>query len=528
MIEDAPPMPYLERLERLISQQLTGQWSGIARDAVIATPAARRTIGALPAGLPSTPGPVSCNMWLLRSVVAAVDWSGINQLVYNPHSGFFAGRFKEGRAESVCVYDVSSGKVFTNSATSATWSAGVLFLAQLMLTQEPDIMAAYAALLDAQQPGTGSMTRDARAQLALTAQDELAYGIAADIAAETLGFYIGATESELRNLDSAECLDLKPLLTEPATLKSFIAGEQTIYTPVAAHKKPAQRAAVGPDSFIGGQLDKAKRYMAEGKHILHHGPTGTGKTYVWRKAMAELGMLPDGCESIDNYPYRIHGSGGLEDWQFIGTYAMLPDGSRSWTNGPLTQAMIDGRRLAVEELNRMPVAMQNILIGAMDYGVITLTQYDSKVIKACAGFAVDAMANIGAEFIGTEGIDPAIMRRFERKVAYDYLPEDDEVALLRSRNPELGATDARVLVRIANTIREQVEQGPTEVDCENAVSPAALLESAALVAQGYSIREAIEDTWLAEVATTKAQRASVMDKVDIHVAEGPKPRKKRS
>ena len=526
MKEATPKMSFSDGMRFAVSLPLARYWVGITRDAVVVKPAARRASGAaLPDGLKAEGGPVKVSMHLAHAEAALLDWVGISALRFHPKQNTYVGILHDGRKDETYVYEPRNGRIFTSSVARPSFQTGVLFAAQALLGRLPDFSAAHLAALEANLPKKATLTRDAIYQTLLSAQDELMFAALADLDADSISIFTEASGPELPNIDGSDWIDLKPLVSDSKVLAKHLAGEDTPYKTVAPTVTHPDKAIVDSEGFIGKQLEKTKRYMLEGKHILHHGPTGTGKTFVWRKAMEELDLLPDGCESIDDYPYRIHGSGGLEDWQFIGTYALLPDGTRQWVNGPLTQAMLDGKRLAVEELNRMPLPMQNILIGAMDYGIITLTQYNSRVIKMKEGFAVDAMANIGAEFIGTEGIDPAVMRRFERKVAYEYLNEDDEVQLLRSRTPKLGLTNARVLVRIANTIRQQIEEGPTSVDVENAVSPAALLQSAALVAQGYTIREAIEDTWLAEVAATKPQRESVREAIDGHMTEGGKPRK---
>jgi MoxR-like ATPase len=179
-----------------------------------------------------------------------------------------------------------------------------------------------------------------------------------------------------------------------------------------------------------------------------------------------------------------------------------------------------GKRLKVEEMNRLPGSMLNVLLGAMDYGRIALTRHEGEVILAAPGFAVDAMANVGQEYTATEVIDPAILRRFHIKIEYSFLPPEQEVALLRSRHSTLEREDAETLVRIANTIREAYEYGGgSDLDVDLYVSPAALLNTAELVAGGTSISEAIDLTWAAEVAHTKAKREKVRAVIDQNIRD---------
>ena len=86
---------------------------------------------------------------------------------------------------------------------------------------------------------------------------------------------------------------------------------------------------------------------------------------------------------------------------------------------------------------------------------------------------------------------------------------------------------AETLVRIANTVREAYEYGNGDLDVDLYVSPAALLESAEMVAAGSPIAEAIEATWLSEVAQTRAKREKVRAMIESHIRER-KPSKARA
>lgn len=163
----------------------------------------------------------------------------------------------------------------------------------------------------------------------------------------------------------------------------------------------------------------------------------------------------------------------------------------------------------------MSPAHLNVLLGAMDFGRITIARYDGQVVVAKEGFAVDAMANIGLEYTGTEEIDPAVMRRFQVKIEYSFLPAIDEVALLRTRTG-VAQRDADILVRIANSIREAYRSG-AGIDVDLYVSPASLLQTAEIVADGATISEAIELTWLVEVARTAERRAAVRETIAAHL-----------
>jgi len=72
------------------------------------------------------------------------------------------------------------------------------------------------------------------------------------------------------------------------------------------------------------------------------------------------------------------------------------------------------------------------------------------------------------------------------------------------------------LVRIANSIRDAYRSG-AGIDVDLYVSPASLLQTAELVADGATISEAIELTWLVEVARTAERRAAVRETIAAHL-----------
>ena len=76
-----------------------------------------------------------------------------------------------------------------------------------------------------------------------------------------------------------------------------------------------------------------------------------------------------------------------------------------------------------------------------------------------------------------------------------------------------------MLVRIATSIRDAYSQGSGSVDVDMYVSPAALLNTAGLVEEGTSIKEAIEVTFLADVAWDKAHRESVRGMIEMHLRD---------
>lgn len=514
MRQTSPVQPFLERILGAPAT-LPGRWSRIRHGAPVAVPSARRAAGAPAAACASA----------VRAMVLLAEDAAEARFVAGADPAFVATLRNAAAVEHV-VFRTRDGAVLTSTIKPQSPAAAIVFAAALLAAGDPALVSAHAALLDGLAAGLPQADLDA---IAATAGDELLAAIAEGIALDTLSWFSQA-DPAAGDLDEAldtNALPLGRLFADPVVLARHLAGQAPEYAALAAGGRAvtveAAPDAVGPTAFIGDQLDKAVRYMAEGKHVLHHGPTGTGKSFVWEQAMRRL----DPSFDPDAYPYQVNGSAGLEDIDLVGQVVKDRDGATRWVDGPLTRAMRDGRRIKIEELNRMPTGMTAILMAATDYGRYKIPALDELVVAA-PGFAVDATMNLGAEYTGTEAVDPAVMRRFARKVRYDFLPADLEVRLLRSRVPALRREDAETLVRIAGAVRDAYEHGSGDVDVDLYVSPAALIESAALVAAGLTVAEAVEDTWLADVAWTKPKAESVRALVDLHVRDSRAERRRKA
>lgn len=506
------PQPFLDAMKTpAVYDSAFSRWDAIADNVAITTPAKRRAKG----------DKVTVLFPLVKAIVSlAGEVDGPIIKFASGADPALVAETKISGAPIVASYRTRDHAIVTTGMVGQNEVSAITFAAALLIRREADFAAAYGAFLDAVKEGK---TPDAvLSELLATASDELAVGIESDLGLDdpnTL-WYSSAKRGDgtMDEADDPAAVDLGPLFGDPKTYKAYQAGEPTDFDIVQSAGGVAATGAViniDPNGFVGPQLDTAVRFMQTGRHILHHGPTGTGKSFVWDLAMRQIDPEFD----ANNYPFFVHGSAGLEDIDFTGNYVLRPNGSREWVHGPLVRAMLEGKRFKVEEMNRMPAPMLNVLLGAMDYGRISLPRYDGQVVIAQPGFAVDAMANIGREYVGTDDIDPAILRRFQIKVEYDYLPADSEIALLRSRYPDIKPQDAEVLVRIAMTVRDAYENGSGEMEVDMATSPAALLNSAALVSEGFAVLEAIELTWLADVAHTKAHRESVKATIDMHLRE---------
>ena len=523
-------VPFVANIVARPASGLAGRWSALADEQPIARPAIRRGAG--------VGSKLSLNA--VRSLAGLLERTTAVRYVSQSDPALVGDVKFQGSVESFC-YRTRSNQVYTTGPMQQSPDACTLFAARLLANRSADFSAAYLALL------TGVTTNKPQAELDNlmgTAADELLFACVEDLRldvtpqCDTVWFYsVRTTDDAVHEYAEAGALSLTPLLTDPAIFEKYLKGESTPFVVIEKIPGTASTISATPvdlddDAFIGPQQAMFVKYAQKPRtHILFYGPTGTGKSFVWEKGMVDLTQIHSDAEvaagrdalppfDVNTYPYFVQGSGGLEDIDFTGQAILDKEGNRHWVDGPLTRAMQDGKRFKCEELNRLPGSMLNVLLGAMDYGRIYIPALGQMVVAA-PGFAVDAMANIGREYTATEDIDPAIMRRFQIKISFDFLPADQEVKLLRSRYRKLKPEDAETLVRIANTIREAHENGSGSVDVDLYVSPAALLNCAGLVAEGVPMLEAVELTWLADVAWTKAKRESVKGVLDLHIKKKP-------
>ncbi|MFZ5475990.1 MAG: AAA family ATPase [Myxococcota bacterium] len=158
-----------------------------------------------------------------------------------------------------------------------------------------------------------------------------------------------------------------------------------------------------------------------GRHVLLEGPVGVGKTALANAV----------CDALGRGLVRVDGDGRYTEAKLVGQFdppAVLSLGYKPehFLPGPLVRAMREGAVLFVNELNRMPEGVQNVMLPAMDEGRIQVPLLGE--VRAAPGFAVIATQN-PAEFVATGALSEALLDRFEL-VRLDYQSEDEERAIV--------------------------------------------------------------------------------------------------
>lgn len=169
------------------------------------------------------------------------------------------------------------------------------------------------------------------------------------------------------------------------------------------------------------ELALALAVLQTGRHVLFEGPVGVGKTAV---ALAV-------CRHLGRTTWRVDGDDRYSEAKLTGWFdppLVLEQGycRDTFFPGPLTRAMGDGGVLFVNELNRMPEGVQNVLLPALDEGFIVVPRLGE--VRAEPGFQVVATQN-PSEYIATGQLSEALRDRFEH-IALDYQPAGEEVSIV--------------------------------------------------------------------------------------------------
>jgi MoxR-like ATPase len=159
-----------------------------------------------------------------------------------------------------------------------------------------------------------------------------------------------------------------------------------------------------------------------GKHVLLEGPVGVGKTYLVTHVAELLGREVVRVDGDSRYTEQK-----LTGWFDPPTVLKKGYGPDSYFDGPLAQAMRKGAILFLNELNRMPEGVQNVLLPALDERRIEIPRIGT--LEAKPGFTVIATQN-PREFVATSHLSEALLDRFEL-ITLTYQSEEEEREILK-------------------------------------------------------------------------------------------------
>lgn len=172
------------------------------------------------------------------------------------------------------------------------------------------------------------------------------------------------------------------------------------------------------------EFQQIRACLKAGKNILLEGPVGVGKTHLALASTESLGLKV----------FRIDGDNRYSEQKLSGWFdppLVMKKGftSASFLPGPLVEAMRSGGVLFINELNRLPEGVQNVLLPAIDERMLPIPRLGE--IQAKPGFLVIATQN-PKEFVATSHLSEAILDRFEL-IPLDYQSEDEEIQIVSSK-----------------------------------------------------------------------------------------------
>jgi MoxR-like ATPase len=217
--------------------------------------------------------------------------------------------------------------------------------------------------------------------------------------------------------------------------------------------KKAPSAGSRATSTLVGREDELRKIVAcltSNRSVLLEGPVGVGKTHL---AIAATGRA-------NRKVFRIDGDSRYTEQKLTGWFdppTVMKRGfvKEAFTDGPLVEAMRTGGILFINELNRLPEGVQNVLLPALDEKKISLPRLGEVVARP--EFMVIATQN-PKEFVATSHLSEAILDRFEL-ISIDYQTEDEEFTIVhRSIEDKLDIESgadliAKAAVRLARITR---------------------------------------------------------------------------
>ena len=264
--------------------------------------------------------------------------------------------------------------------------------------------------------------------------------------------------------------------------------------------KKTQLMLVGR-TFEGDQI---RACLEAQRNVLMEGPVGVGKTHLALSVIQQLGKKVFRVDGDNRYSEQK-----LSGWFDPPTVIKKGFSKDAFVPGPLVEAMQTGGVLFINELNRLPEGVQNVLLPAIDERMIIVPRLGE--IRAKPGFLVIATQN-PKEFVATSHLSEAILDRFEL-VVLDYQSEAEEVAIVSKQieDVQLSKSDAKVLPRASVILARLTRSHPKVRRGASVRAALSVAEIAAVLIKGG---KTLEDAFLAAALMALPTRIEIEHEAD--------------
>jgi MoxR-like ATPase len=271
-------------------------------------------------------------------------------------------------------------------------------------------------------------------------------------------------------------------LTAPKPIEMGAGGGSNLKRTIAAHYPVPKREDCGfhidPDLWF-----LMVRNVLRSENTLLVGPTGSGKTEILvhlAKAMSKELNTQD--------------MGTVQDAQsaLLGVHRIGKEGHSEFEYAPFVGHIKSGGIVLLDEINRAPMAANNILFPCLDkrryLPVDIACDEGDRSIPVHEETVFFGTANLGSEYSGTSALDRALLDRFFI-IELDYPKQEDEVKILMLRTG-IEEKAATAIVRVSNEVRKQYK----EQELSSAISVRHTLQAASLVSDGFDVEKALLST----------------------------------